>query len=64
MITEMDRRSFAARLGFRPGDIIVSVNGRKITTVDSLKSALNAKAAAWAVTVNRNGQTLKLSIRL
>ena len=64
MITEMDRRSFAARLGFRPGDIIVSVNGRKITTVESLKSALSGKASAWAVTVNRNGQTLKLSIQL
>jgi Do/DeqQ family serine protease len=64
MITEMDRRSIAARLGFRPGDVIVSVNGRKITTVEGLKAALSGKAGRWTVNVNRNGQTLKLSISI
>lgn len=64
MITEMDRRSIAARLGFRPGDVIVSVNGRKITNVEILQDVLRGKSGTWSVSVNRNGQTLKLSIRI
>jgi serine protease Do len=64
MITEMDRRSIAARLGFRPGDVIQTVNGRKITTVEGLKSALTGKQGRWTVTVNRGGRTLSLSISI
>jgi Do/DeqQ family serine protease len=64
MITELGRRSIAARLGFRPGDVVKLVNGRKITSVAALKSALSAKAGTWDVSVERNGQTRKLSIRL
>lgn len=63
MITEIDRRSLAARLGFRPGDVVLSINGRKITTVEALKEALRGKAEEWNVSVSRNGQVLKLSIQ-
>jgi S1-C subfamily serine protease len=64
MITEMSRRSIAARLGFRPGDVITSVNGRKITTVSALKNALSTNQGQWSVTVSRNGQLLNLSIEI
>jgi Do/DeqQ family serine protease len=64
MITELSRRSIAARLGFMPGDVIKEVNGRKITTVSSLKSALGGKEDEWEVTVDRNGRSLKLSLQM
>jgi S1-C subfamily serine protease len=64
MITEMSRRSIAARLGFRPGDIIVSINGRKISTVEALKTVLNSKAGSWKIVVNRNGSMMTLSIQI
>jgi Do/DeqQ family serine protease len=64
MITELSRRSIAARLGFMPGDVIKEVNGRKITTVSSLKSALGGIEDEWAITVDRNGRSLKLSLQM
>jgi len=64
MITELDRRSMAARLGFRPGDVVKLINGRKITSVGTLKSALTDKGGDWDVSVERDGRTLKLSIQL
>jgi Do/DeqQ family serine protease len=64
MITELSRRSVAARLGFMPGDVIKEVNGRKITTVSSLKAALGGNDDEWEVTVDRNGRTLKLSLQM
>jgi serine protease Do len=64
MITELSRRSVAARLGFMPGDVIKQINGRKITTVASLKSALGGDEGEWEVTVDRNGRTLKLSLQM
>lgn len=51
-------------LAFGQGDVIVSVNGRKITTVDTLKGVLSGTPGEWTVSVNRNGQTLKLSIQI
>ena len=64
MITELSRRSIAARLGFVPGDVIKEVNGRKITTVSSLKSALRDDEGEWEVVIDRNGRTLKLSMEM
>ena len=64
IITEMGRRSVAARLGFRPGDVILSVNGRKITTVQALKAALGAKSRSWNVSVDRHGSIMSLSIQI
>ena len=62
MIVEMDRRAIAARLGFRPGDIILTVNGRRMTTVDMLQAALATRPTLWDVSLNRGGQVLKLSV--
>ena len=62
MITELDRRSIAARLGFRPGDLIKSVNGRTITTVHGLQDVLKTKPRRWNLSVDRNGSTLNLSV--
>ena len=63
IITQMDRRSVAARLGFRPGDLVLSVNGRKITSVQTLQDALRGNPGKWNLSVERNGETLKLSVR-
>ena len=62
MITEMDRRSIAARLGFRPGDVVKTINGRKISTVQALQEVLKTKPKRWTLSVDRNGSTLNLSV--
>ncbi len=62
MIIELSRLSIALRLGFLPGDLILSVNGRKIATVDTLQAMLAGHPTIWDVSLNRGGQVLKLSI--
>ena len=51
-------RGFALGSGFRPGDIIRSVNGRRIDSVRDLVSALEAPARGWQITLERGGQTI------
>jgi S1-C subfamily serine protease len=63
IITEMGRRSIAARLGFRPGDIVKTVNGRKIATVQALQDALRGTPDKWELSVERDGEILNLSVR-
>ncbi|MBI1210078.1 MAG: Do family serine endopeptidase [Alphaproteobacteria bacterium] len=62
IVVELSRRSIAARLGVRPGDIILEVNNRKITSVDALKEAVKQTPRTWDLAVNRHGQTLRVSI--
>jgi membrane-associated protease RseP (regulator of RpoE activity) len=58
--------SAAAAAGVRPGDKIVSVDGRQLNgDWDTLKSVVEAKAGqAVAVVVERDGQTLQLTATL
>jgi serine protease Do len=62
IVVELSRKGIAARLGVRPGDIIVEVNNRKITSVDTLKEAVKQTPARWDLAVNRGGQTLRVSV--
>ena len=45
----------AARVGFRPGDIISDVNGRQIRDAGELEAALNA-GDSWSIGVQRGSQ--------
>ncbi len=62
LITEMSRRSIAAQYGFAPGDVIVSVNGKKTNSVNSLKAALKG-ANAWRITAVGPNGSKTLTIR-
>lgn len=51
-------RGFAVGAGFRPGDIIRSVNGRRVETVRDLVAALETPSRGWQITLERGGQTI------
>jgi Do/DeqQ family serine protease len=51
-IQAIDARGVAARAGFRPGDIIRSVNGQRVRSSAELQRAL-AGQARWAIEVQR-----------
>ena len=51
----------AASLGFRPGDIMRSVNGTVINRVGDLTRALNS-ANDWNMVIERDGRRLTLSV--
>lgn len=53
----------AARVGFVPGDVILSVNGVKIETVRQLKSVLGGKQEArWNIQFKRGAKVLNVMV--
>jgi len=62
IVTELSRRGVAAELGVRPGDIIVEVNSRKITSVDVLKEVVKTNTRNWDLAVNRGGSILRVRL--
>ncbi len=58
VIADVDDGSTAGRAGFQKGDILVEVNGTKITSSREAQRALADKAKLWKIVINRNGQIL------
>jgi len=58
-IQALDRGGVAARIGFRPGDIIDAVNGQQIRDAAQLDRAM-AQAQSWVIGVERNGQRAEI----
>lgn len=54
-IQALDRSGVAARIGFRPGDIIDELNGTPIRDAAQLDAAM-AQTQSWVIGVERNGQ--------
>src|SRR5690606_25558805 len=61
-VLEVAPRSIARRMGFRPGDVVVSVNGRSVSRVSELRSLLDRRARSWAITVRRDGRLINMSV--
>ena len=55
IVTAVDPRSYAGRLGLRPRDIILSVDGRSLTS----SAMLNAAARGDGLTIIRGGRRLE-----
>ena len=62
IVLELRRGSPAHRLGFRPGDIVLRVNGREAQTVRALDRILSRPVQSWRITLKRDGQTLSFVI--
>lgn len=54
--------SVAQNLGFRSGDVLVTVNGRKIKNVEDAASALDGRRRLWQVAVKRGERVLQLQV--
>ncbi|MPY71626.1 MAG: Do family serine endopeptidase [Alphaproteobacteria bacterium] len=62
IVMKVDRRAPAGRIGIRPGDVVVSINGAEIATVDSLEAVLRRPADRWTISVRRDGRMLSVVI--
>jgi Do/DeqQ family serine protease len=54
-IQSLDRGGVAARVGFRPGDIIDAINGQPIRSAEDLDRQM-ATNRSWVIGMQRNGQ--------
>nr|WP_245504842.1 Do family serine endopeptidase [Aquabacter spiritensis] len=58
VVSEVVENSPADASGFRPGDMILEVNGAKVASTKELDLATRASARAWRVTVMRGGRVI------
>lgn len=63
LVTLVENNSPAAVIGLAVGDIVVGINGREITSVDSLTQILSQPQALWRISVVRNGELLSVTVR-
>ncbi|MFZ1992072.1 MAG: DegQ family serine endoprotease [Alphaproteobacteria bacterium] len=63
MVIETMPRSIAQQYGFAKGDIIGSVNGVPVKTVDDLTKALAPAVHTWRVQINRGGQLINATFQ-
>lgn len=66
IVSNIRRRSLAANFGFRPGDRVVELDGRRITTLDDFEDMLARLDGQeiWPIAVVRRGQRIEADIRL
>ena len=62
VVLSVQRRSVAARLGFRAGDIVVETAGREIATLDDLESAVSRRQRVWNISIRRGGRLIETRI--
>lgn len=63
MVVGISRRSPAARVGLRPGDVIVEINDTKIHSVADLVDVTAAAQRRWSIAVERGGRILRTTVR-
>jgi len=64
IVMSLKRRSFARRAGLAPGDLLLALNGRDITSVRSLERELGRPTSQWTYSVKRGGRVIQRSIQL
>ena len=63
VVSEVVRGSPAARLGFQPGDIVVSLNGDAVSSTKVLQALVADDPALWRVEIERDGQRIRQFFR-
>ena len=62
VIMEVKARTRARRYGLRAGDIITSINGNAITSVEDLKAEIKDPQSRWTLRVQRGNQVLSMTV--
>jgi len=60
VITAVADGSTAQGIGFQPGDIVVSVNNRKVDSSADLQRIANSGSRSWRVTIRRGNQQISV----
>ena len=62
VVTHIKPGSPAARLGIKPGDVVLSVNGVETSSVTDLKGVIGQQPAAWRLSFRRGDRVLNIAI--
>jgi Do/DeqQ family serine protease len=62
VIVDIEPRSPAARMGFRPGDVVVSAQGEDVTSAEGLAALVEGNSRLWRISYKRDGRTSSIVI--
>lgn len=62
VVKSVRRRTYAANLGLRSGDLLVSVGGEKIANVRQLAQVMRTRPDYWSITLRRGRQLLSIQV--
>jgi S1-C subfamily serine protease len=57
-VTDLQDGSYAASFGFRRGDVILEVNGERISRTADLEKATRNPARGWRISIERGGRKI------
>jgi Do/DeqQ family serine protease len=63
VVVETSANSTARRVGLRPGDVIISVNGKAVQGVKDLADLLKRPVRSWDLRIRRGGDELRTVVR-
>lgn len=63
MVSDIGRNSPAARLGLRPGDVLLDVNDVAIDLTADVRRLVDAPPTVWRMTIERDGDRLSVEVR-
>jgi len=63
IVTDIGRGSPAMKFGFRPGDILVKINGTNIRDVGDVAATVEDGKRSWSFEVNRGGRLIRQYFR-
>jgi Do/DeqQ family serine protease len=62
-VVVLDAQDRAARAGFRPGDLILAINGARVRAPADVAALATMASRRWSVDLMRNGEPLRLLFR-
>jgi S1-C subfamily serine protease len=62
VIVDIEPRSPAARMGFRPGDIVLEAQGEEVASAEQLAGLVEERSRIWRITFSRNGRVSNIVI--
>jgi S1-C subfamily serine protease len=58
VLAEVEDGSGASRVGFKKGDVILAINGERVTASKDVERLLRNGSQMWRITINRGGQVM------
>jgi Do/DeqQ family serine protease len=56
VVADLDQGSVASRLGFQKGDLVLAINGQRVSSTREVERLVRTGGQAWEITVGRGGQ--------